>query len=70
VVIGSSKPNPAFGADAKAFQEFWIGESRALANKSTDGMFILAPESSHYLHEDAPDVVLNAIREMVERFKD
>jgi pimeloyl-ACP methyl ester carboxylesterase len=70
VVIGSGKPNPAFGADAEAFQQFWIEESQALADKSTNGTFILAPESSHYLHEDAPDVVLDAIREMVKRVRE
>ena len=65
-VIGSGKPNPAFGADAEAFQEFWIEESRALAAKSTNGTFVVAKESSHYLHEDAPDMVLDAIRQMVD----
>jgi pimeloyl-ACP methyl ester carboxylesterase len=69
-VIGSGKPNPAFGADAEAFQQFWIEESQTLADKSTNGTFILAPESSHYLHEDAPDVVLDAIREMVKRVRE
>jgi pimeloyl-ACP methyl ester carboxylesterase len=70
VVIGSGKPNPAFGAEAEAFQEFWIEESRALAAKSTRGTFVLAEKSGHYLHEDAPDAVLDAIREMVERTRE
>ena len=34
---------------------------------STDGTFVLAQQSSHYLHEDAPDVVLDAIRHMVQQ---
>jgi len=67
VVIGSGKPNPAFGADAEAFQQFWIEQNRELATRSTDGTFVLAQESSHYLHEDAPDVVLDAIRHMVQQ---
>jgi len=70
VVIGSGKPTPAFGAAAEEFQQFWIEQSRALAAKSTNGTFVLAPESSHYLHEDAPDVVLDAIRQMVERVRE
>jgi len=70
VVIGSGKPNPAFGADAEAFQQFWIEQNRELATRSTDGTFVLAQESSHYLHEDAPDVVLDAIRQMVERVRE
>lgn len=65
VVIGSGKPNPAFGADAEAFQQFWIEQNRLLATRSSNGRFILAQESSHYLHEDAPDLLLEAIRQMV-----
>jgi len=67
VVIGSGKPNPAFGADAEAFQQFWVEQNRELATRSTNGTFVLAQQSSHYLHEDAPDVVLDAIRQMVEQ---
>lgn len=66
IVIGSGKPNPAFGEQAEAFQQFWIEENRALALKSTQGSFVLAPESSHALYEDAPDVVLDAIRQLLE----
>jgi len=66
IVIGSGIPNPAFGPDAEAFQKFWIEQNQELATKSTDGRFVLAQESSHYIQEDAPDVVLDAIREMVE----
>jgi len=70
VVIGSGKPNPAFGADAEAFQQFWIEQNRELATKSTNGTFVLAQESSHYLHENVPDMVLDAIRQMVERVRE
>jgi len=66
VVVGAGKPNPAFGESADAFQAFWIDQSRALADKSTQGTFVLAAESGHYLHEEAPDVVLDAIRRVVE----
>lgn len=66
IVIGSGKPNPAFGAEAKAFQQFWIEQDLKLAIKSTNGRFGLVPESSHYIHEDAPEVVLDAIRKIGE----
>jgi pimeloyl-ACP methyl ester carboxylesterase len=66
VVIGSGVPNPAFGEQAAAFQEFWIEQNRALATKSTNGTFVLAAASSHYLHEDAPERVMDAICQMVE----
>jgi len=65
VVIGSGVPNPAFGEEAAAFQQFWIEQNRALADKSTNGTFVLAPESSHYLHEDAPALVIDVIRQVV-----
>lgn len=70
IVIGSGKPNPAFGADAEAFQQFWIEQSRELADKSTDGTFVLVQESTHYLHKDAPDIVLDAIHQMVEQMRE
>ncbi|HUT20571.1 MAG TPA: alpha/beta fold hydrolase, partial [Anaerolineae bacterium] len=65
VVIGSGVPNPGFGEEAAAFQQFWIEQNRALADKSTNGTFVLAPESSHYLHEDAPALVIDVIRQVV-----
>ena len=65
VVVGSGKPNPVFGDSAEAFQQFWIEQSRELAAKSTNGTFVLADESGHHLHVDVPDLVLDAIREVV-----
>ena len=64
-VMASGKPNPAFGDEAQAFQTFWIEQSRTLADKSTNGTFILVEESGHHLELDAPDVVVRAISEMV-----
>jgi pimeloyl-ACP methyl ester carboxylesterase len=69
VVVGSDQPNPAFGEQAEAFQQFWIAQSRTLVTKSTHGSFVLASGSSHYLHEDAPDLVLDTIRHMVGRLR-
>ena len=65
VVVGSGQPNPGFGEAAKEFQRFWIAQSQALAARSTQGTFVLAPESSHHLHVDAPDVVLEAVRQVL-----
>jgi pimeloyl-ACP methyl ester carboxylesterase len=66
VVVGAGQPNPAFGEAAGAFQQFWIEENRALARKSAHGTFILAHESGHYLYKDAPGLVLDAIRQVLE----
>ena len=65
VVIGSGRANPAFGEAAEDYQQFWIEQSQALVGKSTHG-FILAQESSHHLYRDAPGLVLDAIRQVVE----
>ena len=63
-VIGSSVPNPQFGASAEAFQALWIDENRRLAGFSTQGRFILAEGSTHAIHKDAPGMVISAVREI------
>jgi pimeloyl-ACP methyl ester carboxylesterase len=65
VVIASGKPNPGFGDVAEAYQRYWAGESRKLAAKSGRSQFILAPQSSHHLHTDEPDLVVDAITSVV-----
>jgi pimeloyl-ACP methyl ester carboxylesterase len=69
IVLASGKPNPAFGQFAKAFQQFWIEQNRALAAKSTNGTCILAAESGHHLYADVPDVVSDAIRQVIEQVR-
>jgi len=59
------KPNPAFGEAAAEYQEYWVGQSRALAKKSTRGKFILAEEATHYLYLDVPDLVAENILSVV-----
>ena len=65
-VIASTKPNPQFGALAEAFQRFWIAQSAELAVESTRGVFIPAEGSSHHVHLDAPQLVLDAVRTLVQ----
>ena len=60
------KRSCSHGSEEDPWKKFWIEQNRALAGKSTHGTFVLAPESSHYLHEDAPELVMDAIRQMVE----
>jgi pimeloyl-ACP methyl ester carboxylesterase len=69
VVIGSGVPNPAFGEEAAAYQQFWIEQNRALATKATNGTFVLVEESGHHLEQDAPGAVVCAISEMVARVR-
>lgn len=65
IVIGAGRPNPAFGDAAQAFQDFWIESNRQLATLSTRGRFVLAPEASHHVHRDAPEVIRAAVDEIV-----
>ncbi len=67
IVMGAGRPQPAFGDQAQAFQQFWIEQSRALASKSTRGTFVLVQESGHYIYLDAPDSVLEAIRQVTKQ---
>jgi len=64
-VIAATEANPDFGEFAEPFQTFWIEQSRELAGKSSRGQFIKAEGSSHHIHLDAPQLVLDAISEML-----
>ncbi|MBD3237034.1 MAG: alpha/beta fold hydrolase [Candidatus Eisenbacteria bacterium] len=64
-VIASGVPNPLFGQIAEAYQRYWIEQSRKIATRSVRGEFILAEQSAHHLHRDAPHLVREAIEEMV-----
>jgi pimeloyl-ACP methyl ester carboxylesterase len=66
MVLASGKPNPAFGDSAEAFQHYWNQQNQALATKSANGTYILAEESGHHLYADAPDLVLDAVRQVVQ----
>jgi pimeloyl-ACP methyl ester carboxylesterase len=66
IVLASGEPNPAFGDSAEAFQQFWNQQSQELATKSAKGVYILAEESGHNLYADAPDQVLDAVRQVVQ----
>ena len=67
IVMGAGQPQPAFGDQAQAFQQFWIEQSQALAGKSTRGAFVLVQESGHYIYLEAPDSVLEAIRQVIKQ---
>lgn len=68
-VVGAAQPDPRFGEQSSAFREFWNDELRKLAAKSERGRFILAEGSSHHIHLDAPQLVLDAIREMLAQYQ-
>ena len=65
IVIASGKSNPAMGDDAESFQKFWNDQCKRLAEKSSMGKYILAPESGHLIHIDEPKAILNAINNLL-----
>ncbi len=69
VVIASGKSNPAFGAVAEEYQKYWTEQSRLVADKSVNGAFVMAADSGHFLHVDAPDLVVREILSMVDRIR-
>jgi len=66
IVIGATEPDPGFGQDGQAFRQFWNEESQALARKSASGKFILAEGSSHHIHLDSPQLVIDAVLELMQ----
>jgi hypothetical protein len=65
VVMAAGKPNPAFGEVAEEYQRYWVEQSRALTDKSTNGKFILAEGASHQLYLDVPELVAESILSVV-----
>jgi len=61
VVLAAGKPNHAFGEVAEEYQRYWVEQSRALTDKSTNGKFIIAEGVSHHLYLDAPELVAESI---------
>jgi pimeloyl-ACP methyl ester carboxylesterase len=51
----------------KRLEPAWIQMQAELATLSSDSVQAVVEESGHYLHLDAPDAVVKAIRELVER---
>jgi pimeloyl-ACP methyl ester carboxylesterase len=67
LVVATARPNVMYGTDAKAYQKKWIDESRRLATASSNGKFILLEESGPAMQHDAPEQVVNALRELLAR---
>ena len=65
VVVASGVPNQVFGIDAEAFQTYWAAQSKVLSEKSAHGLFIHARPSTHRLHDDAQDLVVDTILSML-----
>jgi hypothetical protein len=63
--MAAGKANPNFGPIAEEYQKYWIEQNRALAGKSTKAKFVIAPQSTHYIYLDAPELVAESILSLV-----
>jgi pimeloyl-ACP methyl ester carboxylesterase len=68
-VMAAGIPNPMFGDVAQEYQQYWISESRALAGKSRHGRLIMAWDSTHMLHTDAEELVIESILSMLSEIR-
>lgn len=53
-------------AAAQAFQQAWQGMQAELIGLSINGAQITVAESGHYIHRDQPQIVIDAIRQVVD----
>jgi pimeloyl-ACP methyl ester carboxylesterase len=54
------------GISARAMTELWIQLQASIARLVPDGRQIVAEWSGHYIHQSEPDLVVDAIRDVVE----
>lgn len=64
VLTAGSANNPAFQREGA--REIWFEMQRELAALSTNSKHVIADNSTHYIHEDEPEIVIDAIRWVVE----
>jgi hypothetical protein len=65
IVLGATLPFGDTPAEVEA-QGFWIQAQEAQASLSTRGEFIAVEDSRHYIYVDQPQVVIDAVRQIVE----
>lgn len=63
VLLAATKPPP--GAPTGG-QKIWLSVQREFAAELSNGTFILADGAGHYIHRDRPELVINAIRSLLE----
>ena len=55
---------------APRFQQLHVELQRDLARRSTKGRHVVAEKSGHYIHRDQPELVVEAIGQVLGRAKD
>lgn len=53
-------------AQADSMHQAWIAMHQEIVGRTTRGQWILAERSQHYIQRDQPDLVINAVRAMVD----
>lgn len=66
-VLTRSRWTTADGPDGRAWMARWTELQRELVATSADARHVVAPDSGHYVHNDAPALVVEAVRRMVNR---
>ena len=72
IVRGIAELGGAVGVDeamAKQADEIWLAENAKLAKETSQGSLIVAEESGHNIMLEQPDVVIEAIRTIVEQVR-
>ena len=67
IVIASGKANPQMGDDAVPYQKYWNEQCKKLSLKSIKGEYLLAAKSSHHIHIDNPEIVMDAINKLLSK---
>ena len=72
IVLSQSPNHHDLGVPADlqaATNRAWDGLQRELARLSTRGTRVIAENSGHYIQQDRPDVVIDAVREIVAEYR-
>jgi pimeloyl-ACP methyl ester carboxylesterase len=65
IVLSRGKPNPTTDANAAARDVIWTELQRDLATRSRKSELIVGKNSGHYVHNDEPHLVIEAVRRVV-----
>jgi pimeloyl-ACP methyl ester carboxylesterase len=82
IVLGRGMPSPRRARDGSnsptnrmteeqfaVWDRIWRGFQEDLARRSTHGEFRLAEKSGHFIQRDQPELVIQAIRDMISRIR-
>lgn len=56
-------------AQADTMHQAWVAMHQEIVSRSTRGQWILAERSQHYIQKDQPDLVIDAVKAMVESLR-